>query len=95
VVLGTGWQALTRGSRGALVGGPADAAPQEGRLLADLADSLDDPSRAHPCGGEAAYAGLEILLGMALSSLERRRVDLPLAPDAAGPVLERLEAALA
>jgi predicted dehydrogenase len=95
VVLGTGWQALTRTSRGALVGGPADAAPQEARLLADLADALDDPARAHPCRGEAAYAGLEILLGMALSSLERRRVDLPLAPDVAGPVLERLEAALA
>jgi predicted dehydrogenase len=95
VVLGTGWHAVTRGSRGALVGGPADAAPQEARLLADLADALDDPSRVHPCRGEAAYAGLEMLLGMALSSLERRRVDLPLAPAAVGPVLERLEAALA
>ena len=94
VVLATGWQAMTRSSRGALLTGPADAGPQEPPLMADLADWLDDPARVHPSCGEAAYAGLEILLGMALSSLERRQVRLPLVPDAVEPVLERLRAAL-
>lgn len=94
VVLGTGWQAVTRSSRGELLAGPADASAQEPRLMADLADWLDDAGRVHPCRGETAFAGLEILLGMALSSLERRQVELPLAPEAVGPVLERLRAVL-
>ncbi len=94
VVLGTGWQALTGSSGGKLIGGPADLSPQEPRLMADLADWLDDPVRVHPCHGGEAYRGLEVLLGMALSSLERRRVELPLDPGATGPVLARLEAAL-
>lgn len=95
VVLGTGWQAMTRSSEGELLAGPADASPQEARLMEDLADWLDDASQVHPCRGEAAFAGLEILLGMALSSLERRQVVLPLVPATVGPVLERLRAALA
>lgn len=94
VVLGTGWHALTCSARGELLAGPADASPQEPRLMADLAAWLDETGRVHPCHGGAAYRGLEILLGMALSSLERRRVALPLDPTATGPVLARLEAAL-
>ncbi len=94
VVLGTGWQAVTRSSRGRLLAGPADVAPQEPRLVADLADWLDDPSRIHPCRGEVAYQGLEVLLGMALSSLERRCVALPFDAGAVEPVLARLGAAL-
>lgn len=94
VVLGTGWEAMTRASGGELRAGPADASPQEARLMQDVAEWLDDPARVHPCRGEAAFAGLEILLGMALSSLERRQVALPLDPEAVGPVLERLRAAL-
>jgi predicted dehydrogenase len=94
VVLSTGWQALPGASRGKVLAGPADLAPQESRLMADLADWLDDPARVHPCHGGAAYRGLEVLLAMALSSLERRRVDLPLDPGLDGSVLARLEMAL-
>ena len=44
-----------------------------------LADWLDDPRRVHPSNLETSYHGFEILMGLALSSLERRRVDLPIA----------------
>ena len=40
-----------------------------------LADWLDDPQQVHPCHGAVSYAGLELLIGMGLSSLERRKVD--------------------
>lgn len=92
VVLGAGWEAAT-GAGGRIESGPADPSPQEARHLALLADWLDDPARPHPANLAQSYHGLEILLGMALSSLERRRVDLPIAPAPAG-ILERLRDAL-
>lgn len=94
-VLGTGWEAVTRSANGRRLAGPADLAPQEPRLMLDLAAWLDAPERVHPCHAGLAYEGLEILLGMALSSLERRRVELPLDPAAVDPVLTRLQAVLA
>lgn len=90
-VLGAGWEAVTEDGRRA---GPADLTPAEPAFYAALADWLDDPARQHPCRVEVACAGLEVLLGMALSSLERRRVDLPFAAAPEPPVLARLEAAL-
>jgi predicted dehydrogenase len=94
VGLGDGWQAVTRDSAGALLTGPADPAPQETAHFRALADWLDDPTRVHPANGEIAYHGFEILIALALSSLERRRVDLPLVPVPAESVLARLEKAL-
>ena len=90
VVLGAGWWAC---SRGQLESGPADLSPQEARHLALLADWLDDPARVHPGNLARSYRGLEVLMGMALSALERRRVDVPIepVPDA---ILERLRAVL-
>lgn len=93
VVLGAGWSAAARNSSGRVEGGPADPSPQEKRHLALLADWLDDPERAHPCELVRSYHGLEILMGMALSALERRRVDLPIAP-VPEAILERLRAVL-
>jgi predicted dehydrogenase len=89
LVLGGGWQAVTRWSRGRVESGPADPTPQEARHLALLADWLDDPEQVHPCELARSYHGLEALMGMALSSLERRRVDLPIEPVPAA-ILERL-----
>ena len=90
VVLGAGWWASARGR---VDGGPADPSPQEARHLALLADWLDDPERVHPGNLARSYHGLEVLMGMALSALEHRRVDLPIepVPDA---ILERLRAVL-
>lgn len=92
VVLGGGWEAVTHG--GAVESGPADLAPQEATHLRLLADWLDDAGRPHPDRVEAAYAGLEILFALGLSSLERRRVELPIEPPPAD-ILERLRRALA
>jgi predicted dehydrogenase len=90
VVLGGGWQASVDGR---VECGPPDLSPHEARHLGLLADWLDDPRREHPGNLARSYRGLEILMGMALSALERRRVEMPIEtpPEA---ILERLRAAL-
>jgi predicted dehydrogenase len=91
-VLGGGWEAVTAdGSR--LAGGP-DPSSHEARHLALLADWLDDASAVHPASFAASYHGLEVLLGLALSSIERRCVTLPI-EDANGDILGRLAEVLA
>jgi predicted dehydrogenase len=93
VVLGGGWEAMTRQSNGQVESGRADTSPGEAEHLRLLADWLDNPERVHPSNLQRAYDGFEILMGLALSSLEHRRVDLPIAgaPEA---ILERLRDAL-
>ena len=93
VVLGGGWEAVTRRSGGRVEAGPSDNSPGEPEHMRLLADWLDDPERVHPSNLQISYDGFEILMGLALSSLERRRVDLPIAgaPEA---ILERLREAL-
>ena len=41
---------------------------------------LDDPARVHPCNGESAFKGFEILMAICRSAIERRKITLPLAP---------------
>ncbi len=93
VVLAGGWEAVTRQSHGRVESGPPDTSPGEPEHLRLLADWLDDSKRMHPSNLQTSYDGFEILMGLALSSLERRRVDLPIAgaPEA---ILERLRDAL-
>ena len=93
VVLGGGWEAVTRRSGGRVETGPADISPGEPEHMRLLADWLDDPRRVHPSNLETSYHGFEILMGLALSSLERRRVDLPI-PGTPETILERLRDAL-
>ncbi len=92
-VLGSGWRAVTRASNGAALSGPPDPTPQEPAHMQALADWLDDPAAVHPSNGDASYAGFELLMGMALSSLERRKVDMPMEIPAT-PVLQQLQQAL-
>lgn len=47
----------------------------------DLADWLDDETKKHPCDGERAFHGFEVVMGACLSALDNRRVDLPLTAD--------------
>jgi predicted dehydrogenase len=91
VGLGRDWQAVTSSSGGMVLSGPVDMAPQEPRWLHDLALWLDDPQHVHPCNGEISYHGFELLLGMVCSSLERRKVDIPLMSLPTVPVLQQLE----
>jgi predicted dehydrogenase len=93
-VLGTGLQAMTRTSGPTLIYAPPDPTPQEPAHLQALADWLDDPQQVHPCHGAVSYAGFETLIGMALSSLERRKVELPIEALPPMPVLPRLKDAL-
>lgn len=94
VVIGGGWQAVTKTSGGQIQSGPPDPSPQEPRHMLALADWLQDPQKVHPSNAEASYSGLELLMGIALSSLERRRVDLPITPLPTDSVLTRLESTL-
>ena len=91
-VLGGGWQAVTADG-GRLAGGP-DPTPHEACHLALLADWLDDASAVHPASFAASYHGLEVLLGLALSSIERRCVTLPI-EDADEDIFGRLAEVLA
>jgi len=93
VVLGGGWEAVTRWSGGRVESGPADISPGEPEHMRLIADWLDDSRQVHPSSLQTSYHGFEILMGLALSSLERRRVDLPIhgTPEA---ILERLRDAL-
>jgi predicted dehydrogenase len=91
VVLGGGWEAVTADG-GREVGEP-DSSPQEATHLALLADWLDEASATHPASFAASYQGLEVLMGLALSSITRRRVTLPI-EDAEEDTLARLGAVL-
>ena len=49
--------------------------------IQDIAEWLDDETRVHPCNGESAYKGLEIMMGICRSVAGRGQVQLPLCPD--------------
>ena len=54
----------------------------------DIADWLDDESEVHPCSGESAYKGFEIMMAILRSVVDRGQVKLPLGPGE--PELEAL-----
>jgi hypothetical protein len=58
-----------------------------------LADWLDDAAAIHPASFAASYHGLEVLMGLALSSLTRQPVALPI-EDPDEDILGRLREAL-
>jgi len=89
VIVGSGWRAVTKSSSG-LISGPGcfDVAKDQPAYIRDLADWLDDSGKIHPCNGEVTYHGFEILMGICLSSLEKRKISLPL--KTSEPIIERL-----
>ena len=89
VIVGSGWQAVTRSSSG-LISGPGgfDVVKDQSPYIKDLADWLDNPTKIHPCNGEVTYHGFELAMGICLSSLEKRKINLPL--KTSEPIVERL-----
>jgi hypothetical protein len=54
----------------------------------DIARWLDDDAQIHPCNGESAYQGFEIVMGLLRSVAQGGQIKLPLGPGE--PELEAL-----
>jgi len=79
VIVGSGWRAVTKSSRGILEGqGGFDVKHDQPPFVRHLADWLDDPAKVHPCNGEISYHGFELLAGIVLSALDRRKLCPPI-----------------
>ncbi len=81
VLTGGGWRAMTRDSKGLISGpGSMDYEHDMGPYVNEMADWLDDDRRVHPLNGESAHKGIEIMMGIVRSIVERGQVKLPLGP---------------
>jgi len=77
VLTGGGWRAVTKD--GVLHGpGTMDYNLDMPPYIEDMARWLDDDNAVHPCNGEDAYKGFEIMMAMVRSVVERGQVVLPL-----------------
>jgi len=93
VIVGSGWRAATRSSSGLIEGsGGFDVEHDQAPYIRELADWLDDPAKVHPCNGDITYHGFEMVMGVCLSSLERRQITLPI--ESCEPIMERLKSVL-
>jgi predicted dehydrogenase len=91
VLTGGGWRAVTRA--GVMSGpGSMDYDHDMPPYIQDIADWLDDANEVHPCNGETALKGLEIMMAACRSVVQRGKVTLPLGPGE--PELEALKHAL-
>jgi predicted dehydrogenase len=81
VLTGGGWRALTKDSGGVLSGpGCMDYSHDMPPYVQEIADWLDDPAQVHPCNGESAFKGFEIMMAACRSAVDRGKVKLPLEP---------------
>jgi len=93
VLTGGGWRAITKNSGGVISGpGSMDYSHDMPPYIQEIADWLDDPNKVHPCNGESAYKGFEIMMAICRSAVQRGKIKLPLGPG--DPELEALEKAL-
>ena len=87
VLTGGGWRAVTRDG---VFGGPGcmnydlDMPP----YIEDMARWLDDDSAVHPCNGEEAWKGFEIMMAICRSAAQGGQVAVPL--EEGPPELEEL-----
>jgi predicted dehydrogenase len=93
VLTGGGWRAVSRNSDG-LISGPGcmDYGHDMPPYIDDIATWLDNPARVHPCNGESAFKGFEIMMAACRSVVHRGKIKLPLAPGE--PELEVLKKVL-
>ena len=76
---GGGWRAVTRD--GLMTGpGAMDYDHDMPPYIDDIANWLDNDGAIHPCNGEQALLGFQIMMGTLRSAAGRGRVDLPLGP---------------
>jgi len=79
VLTGGGWRAVTK--NGVFSGpGSMDYDHDMPPYIQDMATWLDDPARVHPCNGETAFKGLEVMMAACRSVVQRGKVTLPLGP---------------
>ncbi len=91
VLTGGGWRAVTKD--GTFSGpGCMDYEHDMPPYIQDIADWLDDPAKVHPCNGETAFKGFEVMMAACRSVVQRGKVTLPLGPGE--PELEALKRAL-
>jgi predicted dehydrogenase len=90
VLTGSGWRAITRNSTGVISGsGRMNYAHDMRPYVQQIADWLDDDTHVHPCNGESAFKGFQIMMAICRSAVERGKVFLPLGPGE--PELEALK----
>ncbi|HOE65579.1 MAG TPA: Gfo/Idh/MocA family oxidoreductase [Candidatus Hydrogenedentes bacterium] len=93
VLTGGGWRAITRDSNGVISGeGCMNYDNDMPPYIEDMAKWLDDDKAVHPCCGENAYKGFEVMMAMCRSVVERGQIALPL-PDGA-PEIDALATAV-
>ena len=91
VMTGGGWRAVT--SDGAMSGpGSMDYEHDMAPYVQEMAEWLDDEDAVHPCSGERAFQGFEIVMALCRSAANGGQVALPLGPGE--PELELLAASL-
>jgi len=79
VLTGGGWRAVTKDG---LMSGPGnmDYDHDMPPYIQDIANWLDDPARVHPCNGETAFKGFQVMMAACRSVVQRGKVSLPLGP---------------
>ena len=88
---GGGWRAVTKD--GVSSGeGAMDYDHDMPPYVQEIADWLDDETKVHPCNGERALKGFEVMMGAMRSVVQRGKVELPLGPGE--PELEALQKVL-
>ncbi len=88
---GGGWRAVTKD--GAMSGpGYMDYEHDMPPYIQDIVNWLDDPAKIHPCNGETAMKGFQVMMAACRSAVQRGKVMLPLGRGE--PELEALQRAL-
>ncbi len=79
VLTGGGWRAMTRDSNGVISGeGCMNYELDMPPYIEDMAKWLDDDAAVHPCNGEEAFKGFEIMMGICRSVVQRGQIAMPL-----------------
>ena len=83
VLTGGGWRAVTKDG---VMSGPGgmDYDHDMPPYIQDIADWLDDPAQVHPCNGETALQGFEIMMAACRSAVAARQDQPAARPGRAG-----------